>query len=77
MRYHSYHQAMKRLIAEGKLGQIVSMRAQLTCWYPEIPGNWRQDKARSGGGALMDMGIQLRRPATVYFRPAGGRSPPL
>ncbi len=57
MRYHSYHQAMKRLIAEGKLGQIVSMRAQLTCWYPEIPGNWRQDKARSGGGALMDMGI--------------------
>lgn len=57
MRYHAYHQAMKRLIAEKKLGQIVSMRAQLTCWYPEITGNWRQDKKLSGGGALADMGI--------------------
>ena len=57
MRFHAYHQEMKRLIAEGRLGQVVTMRAQLTCWYPEIPGNWRQDKARSGGGALMDMGI--------------------
>ena len=57
MRFHSYHQEMKKLIAEGKLGDIVSMRAQLTCWYPDIPNNWRQNKALSGGGALMDMGI--------------------
>jgi predicted dehydrogenase len=57
MRFHSYHQEMKKLIAEGKLGDIVSMRAQLTCWYPDIPGNWRQQKATSGGGSLMDMGI--------------------
>ena len=57
MRFHSYHQEMKKLIAQGKLGDIVSMRAQLTCWYPDMPGNWRQNKALSGGGALMDMGI--------------------
>jgi predicted dehydrogenase len=57
MRYHAYHQAMKKLVDEGKLGQIVSCRAQLTCWYPDIPGNWRQSKATSGGGALMDMGV--------------------
>ena len=57
MRYHAYHQAMKELIASGALGEIVSMRAQFTCWYPEIENNWRQDKKRSGGGALMDMGI--------------------
>lgn len=57
MRYHAYHQAMKKIIGEGKLGQIVSCRAQLTCWYPDIPGNWRQAKATSGGGALMDMGV--------------------
>ena len=57
MRFSAYHQKMKELIQEGVLGTIVSMRAQLTCWYPEIPDNWRQDKARSGGGALMDMGI--------------------
>ncbi len=57
MRFHSYHQAMKQIIAEGKLGDVVSMRGQLTCWYPDIPNNWRQNKALSGGGALMDMGI--------------------
>ncbi len=57
MRFHSYHQAMKKIIEEGKIGDIVSMRGQLTCWYPDIPGNWRQNKALSGGGALMDMGI--------------------
>lgn len=57
MRFHTYHQMMKKLIDDGKLGEIVSMRAQLTCWYPDIPNNWRQQKSTSGGGALMDMGI--------------------
>lgn len=57
MRFGAYHQEMKRLVSEGKLGEIVSMRAQLTCWYPDMPGNWRQNKELSGGGALMDMGI--------------------
>ena len=57
MRFHSYHQKIRELIADGKLGEIVSARAQLTCWYPEIENCWRQDKALSGGGAMMDMGI--------------------
>ncbi len=57
MRFSAYHQKMRELISAGVLGEIVSMRGQLTCWYPEIPGNWRQNKAMSGGGALMDMGI--------------------
>ena len=57
MRFHTYHQMMKKLIDDGKLGEIVSMRGQLTCWYPDMPGNWRQQKATAGGGSLMDMGI--------------------
>ena len=57
MRYHAYHQAMKQVIAEGRIGEVVSMRAQFTCWYPEIAGSWRQDKKLGGGGALADMGI--------------------
>lgn len=57
MRYHGYHQKIKKMIADGDIGKVVSARAQLTCWYPEIPGAWRQDKALSGGGALMDMGV--------------------
>lgn len=57
MRFNAYHQEMKKLIADGKLGQIVSCRAQLTCWYPDIPGAWRQQFATSGGGSMMDMGV--------------------
>ncbi len=57
MRFHAYHSAMREVIAAGTIGEIVSMRAQFTCWYPEIEGAWRQKKALSGGGALVDMGI--------------------
>ncbi len=57
MRYHSYHQVMKNIIAEGKLGQVVSCRGQLTCWFPKMENNWRQQKATAGGGALVDMGV--------------------
>ncbi len=57
MRFNGLHEQVRDLIAAGKLGDIVSMRAQFTCWYPEIEGAWRQQKSTSGGGALMDMGI--------------------
>jgi len=57
MRFHGYHQAMRKIVASGRIGQVVSMRAQFTCWYPKAEGAWRQDPALSGGGALMDMGI--------------------
>lgn len=57
MRYHAYHQKMRDLVLSGRLGKVVSCRAQLTCWYPDIPGNWRQQKRTSGGGSFMDMGI--------------------
>ena len=59
MRFHGYHQKIKEIIAEGKIGEIVSMRGQFTCWYPDIDGAWRQKKALSGGGALVDMGIHV------------------
>ena len=57
MRFHGGHMRIKELLREGILGDIVSCRAQLTCWFPKMEGNWRQIKAISGGGALMDMGI--------------------
>ena len=57
MRYHAYHQAIRELIASGTIGDVVSMRAQFSCWYPDIPGAWRQTKALSGGGALVDLGV--------------------
>ncbi len=57
MRFHSYHQKMKELVSSGKIGEIVSARAQLTCWYPEMENCWRQDMKLSGGGAMMDLGV--------------------
>ena len=57
MRFHTYHQAIRELVTEGRLGDIVSMRAQFSFWYPEIEGCWRQIKKLGGGGALMDLGV--------------------
>ncbi|MCL1855468.1 MAG: Gfo/Idh/MocA family oxidoreductase [Clostridia bacterium] len=59
MRYAAYHQEMKHLIAQGKLGSIVTASGQFSCWYPDMDGAWRQNKKQSGGGALMDMGVHL------------------
>ena len=57
MRFHSYHQKMREIVSDGTIGEIVSARAQLTCWYPEIENCWRQNKNLSGGGAMLDMAI--------------------
>ncbi|MDQ0289055.1 Gfo/Idh/MocA family protein [Oligosphaera ethanolica] len=59
MTFHGAHQAIRQLIAAGKIGKVVYMRAQLSCWYPPIPGAWRQDPAQGGGGALIDMATHL------------------
>lgn len=57
MRFGTHVQAMKKAIAENKIGKVVSGYAQFTCWYPDMPGNWRQSKKNGGGGCLMDMGV--------------------
>ena len=57
MRFGAYVQAMKTAIADGKIGNPVSAYSQFTCWYPDMPGNWRQSKKNGGGGAMMDMGV--------------------
>lgn len=57
MRFGTHVQEMKKAIAENKIGRVVSGYAQFTCWYPDMPGNWRQSKKNGGGGCLMDMGV--------------------
>ena len=57
MRFHPYHVKARELVEAGVLGSIVSVRAQLTCWYPDMPGTWRQTMSQAGGGSLMDMGV--------------------
>ena len=57
MRFGALNQQIKKFIADGNIGQVVSAKAQFTCWYPDMPGNWRQSKKNGGGGAMMDMGV--------------------
>ena len=57
MRFGSHAQSMKNAIAEGKIGTVVSGYAQFTLWLPYEPGNWRQMKAFSGGGPMMDLAV--------------------
>ena len=55
MKYHALNVQARDMVARGDVGSVVSARAQISCWYPDIPGAWRQDPNLGGGGALMDM----------------------
>lgn len=57
MRFHAAHQKIKEEIENGSIGEIISAYAKFNCWSPVSPVKWRQTKAFSGGGAMMDMGI--------------------
>lgn len=57
MRFGAHVMNMKRLIGEKRIGTIVSGYAQFTLWLPYEEGNWRQNKAKAGGGCMMDMAV--------------------
>ena len=57
MGYHNLHEKARQLIADGQLGDINLVRMQFSCWYPDIPGAWRQDPKKSGGGCIMDLAV--------------------
>ncbi len=57
MKYHNLHQKAKELIKAGEIGQVNDVRAQFSCWYPDIKGAWRQNRSLGGGGAIMDLGV--------------------
>lgn len=69
MRFQAQHREALRLIREGALGQPVFARAQLSCWYPPMPGAWRQNPALSGGGSLIDMGGHCLDLLEMFFGP--------
>ena len=57
MRFHGAHKEIKRLIDSGSIGTVVSAYAKFNCLSPVSPQKWRQTKAFSAGGTMMDMGI--------------------
>lgn len=69
MRFLAQHQAALKLVQQGKLGKPTYARAQLSCWYPPMPGAWRQNPDTGGGGSLIDMGGHCIDLLEMFFGP--------
>jgi predicted dehydrogenase len=67
MRFNVYHRRIQEMLRSGALGTPVMARGQMTCWYPPIPGAWRQDPELGGGGALTDMGSHVVDLLEMFF----------
>jgi len=67
MRFHPHHVALKKMVAQGKLGKLVMGRGELTCWYPRIKGAWRQAPELGGGGSFIDMASHCVDVLEMFF----------
>ncbi len=56
-RFHAAHRAVAGMVGEGRLGAVTAVRIVYACWLPAnwAGDNWRIDKRRAGGGALIDL----------------------
>ena len=56
-RFHAAHRALAELVGEGRLGTVTAIRIVYACWLPAnwAGDNWRIDRKRAGGGALIDL----------------------
>ena len=57
MGHHNLHRKAGQIVRSGGLGDLNLVRMQFSCWYPDIPGAWRQTRAMSGGGCIMDLAV--------------------
>jgi predicted dehydrogenase len=69
MRFQTQHEEAAKMIQAGKLGKPVYARAQLSFWYPPIPGAFRQAPALGGGGSLIDTGNHCIDLLEFFFGP--------
>ncbi len=58
-RAHPALQKLAKLVASGKLGEPLEANVQVYYPYPSAPPAWRQNKKRSGGWAIGDIGTHL------------------
>lgn len=56
-RYHPAHRHVRDMVAAGELGTVTAVRSVYACWVDAnwAADNWRIDRQRSGGGALIDL----------------------
>jgi predicted dehydrogenase len=74
----AYHQrrwdsdilTLRRLIAEGSLGDVLRFESRFERWRPVLKGGWRESDAPGGaGGLLYDLGSHLVDQALHLFGP--------
>ena len=70
-RWDSDFLTLRRLIADGELGEVRRFESRFERWRPEPrPGAWRETTpAAQGGGVLLDLGPHLVDQALVLFGP--------
>lgn len=70
-RWDSDQLTLRRLIADGSLGDIGRYESRFERWRPELRGDaWRETTApREGGGVLLDLGTHLVDQALNLFGP--------
>jgi predicted dehydrogenase len=63
---------LRKLIAEGALGEVTRYESRIERWRPEIDETkWREAEAPDeGGGVLLDLGSHLADQALTLFGPA-------
>jgi predicted dehydrogenase len=68
-RWDSDHLTLRRLIAEGRLGEVFRYESRFERWRPEPnPGAWREtDAPERGGGQLLDLGSHIVDQAMQLF----------
>ncbi|MEA2404281.1 MAG: hypothetical protein QOE08_928 [Thermoleophilaceae bacterium] len=71
-RWDSDQMTLKRLMAEGRLGEVLRFESRFERFRPELRGDaWRdQTPPERGGGVLLDLGSHLIDQALTLFGPA-------
>jgi scyllo-inositol 2-dehydrogenase (NADP+) len=70
-RWDSDQLTLRRLLAEGELGEVLRYESRIERWRPEVaPAKWREtDDPTAGGGVLLDLGSHLVDQAVTLFGP--------
>jgi len=59
----------RRLLEEGRLGEVIRLESRFARFRPEVARRWREDAA-AGGGVLLDLGTHVVDQALLLLGPA-------
>ena len=83
-RWDGEHLTLRRLLAEGALGEVFRLERRWERWRPEPKDRWRENAAPADGGGLLldlqshlvDAAVQLLGPVTSVYAELAARTTP-